>query len=155
MVRQQFEDWLETVAEQEADDIDAGRAERLNDLLQKSRWHRQRDLADEVGVETRTVQRWLDGGGISKRHWDRLAEALDTTVRYLIFGDSEPHLDVSQMDRIEAMLADLVNRVARIEAVMPSVGDVLEAELGGGSPPPRQLDDGSEEDEPEDQAEGR
>lgn len=102
MVRQQFEDWLDQVAE----DDDTERAQRLSELFHRSRHNRQKDLAEAVDVETRTVQRWLNGGSISKRYWDDLARELDTNVRYLVFGeeDQDVEVDATQLDRIEAKL---------------------------------------------------
>lgn len=120
MVRQQFEDWLADMA----DDNDIGRATRLNELFERSTLTRQRDLADAVGVELRTVQRWLQGGAISKTYWDTLAGVLDTTVKYLIFGEEDEPLDPSQLDRIEGKLDEL------LDLLRSSPSDGLERELG-------------------------
>lgn len=104
----QFDDWLAQVA----DDNDTARAERLTALFERSGFNRQKDLAEAVDVETRTVQRWLAGEGIAKRHWDDLARVLDTSVGYLIFGETDPaRIDESQLDRIEAKLDEILSRL--------------------------------------------
>lgn len=105
MVRRQFEDWLSEMT----DEDDTARAARLNELFERSEFNRQRDLADAVGVEMRTVQRWLAGGTISKQYWDSLAEALGSTVRYMIFGEAESDpVDVGQLDEISEKLDLLI-----------------------------------------------
>lgn len=108
MVRRQFEDWLATVA----DDNDIARAERMTLLFERSEFTRQKDLADVIDVELRTIQRWLAGGSIKKTYWTSLADALGTTVQFLIFGEANaPDVDPSQLDRIEAKLDDILTRL--------------------------------------------
>jgi len=116
MVRQQFEEWLETWVADVAEEIDKERAERVAELFERSNYVRQKDLADELDVEIRTVQRWLAGGSISKRHWQPLAAALNTSIRFLIFGEAEEP-DESQVDRIEA----------KLDAIMAHLGITLPA----------------------------
>lgn len=119
MVRRQFEDWLADMA----DDNDIARSTRLNELFERSEFNRQRDLADAIGVEMRTVQRWLAGGQISKQYWDALADALGSTVRYVIFGEAESDpVDISQLEQISekldaliAITTDIDRRLAVIE----------------------------------------
>lgn len=124
-VRQQFEDWLAQVA----DDNDTARAERLTALFERSSFTRQKDLADELAVETRTVQRWLTGEGIAKRHWKPLAAALDTTVRFLMFGEEdEAAVDETRLDRIEDALAYLRDGIDNLTALVKNVDPANQAE---------------------------
>lgn len=133
MVREKFEEWLDTFVSDVAEDIDQERADRFKDLFERSNYARQKDLAEELGVETRTVQRWLAGGTISKRYWKDLTTALETSTRYLIFGEElgEQH-DETQLDHIEAMLTAVMDHLG---VSLPDVqapddpGDHLEAEL--------------------------
>lgn len=135
-VRNQFEDWLAQVA----DDMDIARAERLATLFERSPFTRQKDLADAIGVETRTVQRWLAGEGIAKRNWTELADALDTTVRFLVFGEEEPKVDASQLDRIEEKLDRLLAMLEGedIPAGFEEAADRTDAQqASSGARPPR------------------
>lgn len=125
MVRGQFEDWLNSLA---ADD-DTARAERLAELFARSRFKRQKDLAEAVPVEVRTLQRWLEGKPISKPYWDALADALGTSWRYLIFGEQEePELDATQMDRIEEMLHEISDRLEYAGFTLPTHEEIADRE---------------------------
>ena len=85
---------------------------------------------------------------------------LGTTPDYILTGlapDAPRIPEPNQLDRIEALLADVVNRLARLEAATPTGAEDLEAELGSGGArrPPERRDDDTDEDGPEHQAEGQ
>jgi transcriptional regulator with XRE-family HTH domain len=108
-VRAQFESWLTEIAQ----DIDNERGERLRELVERSQLT-QRKLADEVGVESRTVQRWLRGGGIAAENRQPLADALGRSVAYIMHGELEgpdPHDILARLDRIEERLAEISERL--------------------------------------------
>lgn len=126
MVRERFEEWLGTWVDDVAEDIDKGRAERLAELIRRSEFARQKDIADELDVETRTVQRWLEGKSISKRDWADLAEALDTTIQYLIFGERDEAVDPTQLDRVEAKLDAILDHLGISQTAGEQMADVLE-----------------------------
>jgi transcriptional regulator with XRE-family HTH domain len=104
-VRAHFESWLTEIAE----DIDNDRAARLRDLVAASHLT-QRKLADLVGVESRTVQRWLNGKGIAPENREPLAKALGRSVGYIMHGELEgpdPHDIIGRLDAIEESLAEI------------------------------------------------
>lgn len=126
--------------------------------LREAKGWSQETLAYESKLSVRTISRIENGkhegrGGTLRAVAKALEVPLDAVMRYELEAYAEP----SQLDRIEALLVDLIDRVVRLEAAMPSGGDDLEAELESGDVgrPPARRDDDTEEDEPEDQAEGR
>jgi transcriptional regulator with XRE-family HTH domain len=81
-----------------------------------------RVIAAEVGVTERAYSDWERGKAkISWDHLETLAGVLKTTPDYLLHGET-PDLfaDATQLDRIEAMLATLVNAVSTMD------GELLE-----------------------------
>jgi len=104
-VRAHFEEWLAGIAE----DIDNERGARLRELLDRAPFT-QRKLADAVGVDTRTVQRWLTGKGIRPDHREPLANALGSSVAYVMHGEIEgpdPHDILGRLDAIQRQLGEL------------------------------------------------
>jgi hypothetical protein len=140
----------------------AARIKELKDARPDLTWDRISDFCD---VRERSAIEWSRTGGITHENCVRLAELFDVDDEWLWSGRERPAgsgdllsaLTPSgrpQLDRIEALLADVVNRLARLEAATPTGAEELEAELGGAGRPPGQRDDDTEEAEPEGQAEG-
>jgi transcriptional regulator with XRE-family HTH domain len=131
-VRAHFESWLTEIAE----DIDKERGARLRGLIEASHLT-QRKLADAVGVESRTVQRWLNGKGIAPENREPLAAALGRPVAYIMHGELEgpdPHDILGRLDAIEQALAEprapatyaeLAESAAQHKALEDAMAEVL------------------------------
>lgn len=82
-------------------------------------------LAEKLGVSLRAVQKWE--AGESAPQWDnivRLSKLFDVTQNYLLYGKRDAASDeLSQLDRIEAKLDDLLSRLP-----VEGLAEVLEAE---------------------------
>jgi hypothetical protein len=95
---------------------DMDRAGRLLELMEDQGWS-PTHLAKEIARPGETadpskVYRWLNGETISSEYLTPVCEVLETTRRYLITGEGEPHkprviaaLDPSALDRVAEHLA--------------------------------------------------
>ncbi|HWW91244.1 MAG TPA: helix-turn-helix transcriptional regulator [Solirubrobacteraceae bacterium] len=83
---------------------DPKRAQRLKDLRDV---RPQSTVARALGVETRSVQHWESGHGISWPNLEALATYYGVTTNYLLYGDERPEGARSQLDRIEQKLDHL------------------------------------------------
>lgn len=91
--------------------------ERLSELRERDSLT-QEQAAHRVGVTTRQWQRWESGESVPyPRNLDQVASAFGISVQE--FFDGPP--DGSQLDRIEALLEELLSR-------LPGPAEVLEAE---------------------------
>lgn len=127
----------------------------------------QRELADAIPGKSdgNQVSKWERGEHrVSDETLPHIARALDVDVSYFHLpapvegtGDLMQTLrssaDPSQLDRVETLLGELLVRVQRIEAAIPSGAEALEDELSSGGRPPERHDDDTEEDETEPRAE--
>jgi transcriptional regulator with XRE-family HTH domain len=92
-------------------------AARIRDLRERSPL-RQQDVADRVGVELRTYQKW-EQKGTGWENLEKLAEVYGTTAEAIwkgetpdltaTFNGSVPRELQAQLDRIEAKLDQLLN----------------------------------------------
>lgn len=107
---------LSTFREQMAD---FARAERLLELRTTRHLSREK-LANEIGVSTKSVYAWENGGGIKWTNAERLGAFYGVDPRGLVTHEAdetdapESPTDIqptSQLDRIEAKLDALVNAV--------------------------------------------
>ena len=77
----------------------------------------QPELARKLNVSLRAVQKWE--GGDSAPQWDnlvRLSKFFGVSQNYLLYGEAEKVEPApSQLDRIEAMLDEVLSRVAALE----------------------------------------
>ncbi|HKV67853.1 MAG TPA: helix-turn-helix transcriptional regulator [Gaiellales bacterium] len=143
-VRAHFESWLTEIAH----DIDKERGDRLQELFDRSPLT-QRKLADAIGVDARTVQRWLRGGGIAPENREPLASALGASVGYVMHGQVErpdPHDILGRLDAIEEALrsraggegpttyADLADMAKQQRALAAAVAELTEIVRRGMSP---------------------
>lgn len=65
-------------------------------------------IADEVGVRLRTYQHWEEGHGISWPNLQKLAEFFAVSENWLLYGADEAQGPVSQLDRIEKKIDELL-----------------------------------------------
>lgn len=76
-------------------------------------------LAQRVGVVWQTVQQWeKEPGGTapSRRRLEKVAEALDTTPEYLVFGDaSQSHGDVIDISGLSQPARDVIEAIIRAD----------------------------------------
>lgn len=112
--------------------MDTGRAQRIRDLKQTRPDLTWAQVADKVGVTERSALDWQRAGGISHANCKKLAKVFGVDADWLWSGvqrGETPDLmaaiggGASQLDRIEAKLDDLLNRVGALE-----VGAALEPE---------------------------
>jgi hypothetical protein len=68
----------------------------------------QPKMADQVGVTLRAYQRWEAGDGIRWDNLERLAELHGVSTNWLLYGDERPEGSRSQLDRMEAMLEEVL-----------------------------------------------
>jgi hypothetical protein len=73
----------------------------------------QPQMAAEVGVSLRAYQEWEAGGGIKWSNLQRLAEVHGVTPNYILYGDEEPRGPKTQLDRMEAMLEEILAAVRK------------------------------------------
>jgi transcriptional regulator with XRE-family HTH domain len=85
--------------------LDLNRARRLKELRGSTP---QRVIAEALHVETRSVQHWERGLGISWPKLEALAAYYGVTTNWLLYGDERPEGARSQIDHIEAMLEELL-----------------------------------------------
>lgn len=128
--------------------------------IREARGWSQERLAHEAKVSSKTVSRLENGGSEGRGGTMRqIAGALGVTIGEILTTTQDAVPDdveaSTQLDRMEALLIELLERVENLEDAMPSGADGLEAELEDGGRPPSVRDDDSESDEPEDQAEGQ
>lgn len=98
---------------------DLERGDRIKQL-REGRHLTQPVVAERVGVTLRGYQEWEAGGGIQWENAKRLAKVLGSNPDYVMSGEraETPDLSHSQLDRIEADLADLKKLIEafRVEA---------------------------------------
>lgn len=93
-------------------EMDRQRGERIRDLRDAHAWT-QRQLADRLGVDPKTVHNWEAGKELNPTNLRELAECLKVSMDYIRYGDREaPDLSdllnssgQSQLDRVETELA--------------------------------------------------
>ena len=66
----------------------------------------QEELADLVGVSTRSLQGYESGDVVPYRHMGKIAEITQKEVTWLLHGASET-VEPAQLDRIESQLAEI------------------------------------------------
>lgn len=137
---------------------DIERGARIKEL-RKALHLTQPALADEVGVTLRALQEWEAGGGISWDNAKRLAATLGTETDYVFNGERgdtpQPFGEKSQLDRIEAQLADNAAKLDAIQQVVSELSlEALERALREIAQRNQEQDDGNGQDqlEPGDQA---
>ena len=82
----------------------------------------QEELADLVGVSTRSWQGYEAGDVVPYRHMTRIAEVTRRPLAWLLHGDDDPPVRPDWLDPLRGELAD---GVARLNAVV----EKLEAQL--------------------------
>lgn len=111
---------VHTLAELQMALADKARGQHIS-TLRKRRRMTQQAMAEKLGIAYRTYQTWESGTMPEWGNLEKLADALGVRVEEII-GD-EPAAEPGQLDRIEAMLTEL------LELVRPSGPDeVLEKE---------------------------
>lgn len=93
------------------EDLDPSRGARVKALRGDER---QQDIADRVGVTVRAVAGWEAGEGIAKRNRAKLAQALQTTVSYIMTGEETPSTADGAPD-------ELVERLSRQQEILRRV----------------------------------
>jgi transcriptional regulator with XRE-family HTH domain len=88
----------------------------------------QEAAADKAGVTLRAYQKWEAGGGIQYANLIKLAEVLHVPVERLTGEESapDPFQTASQLDRIEAQLADLHALLVRHDARAREMEELLQ-----------------------------
>jgi transcriptional regulator with XRE-family HTH domain len=92
-----------------------------------------REISDAVGVTERQVQRWFSGESeVNGTNIKALAAFLGSTPDYIEYGvlkrerpDSQPQ--ASQLDRIEARLNELIERLVAAEVLAAVEADKAQA----------------------------
>lgn len=73
----------------------------------------QEELADLVGVSTRSLQGYESGEVVPYRHMDKIAEVTRQTVAWLLHGDTETEAAFGeQLERIEEQLGEIRKMLA-------------------------------------------
>jgi transcriptional regulator with XRE-family HTH domain len=88
----------------------------------------QAQLADELGVTTRSLQGYEAGKVIPYRHLHRLAEATGRTREWFLRGDSEA--EVTALGEVGERLVALVEQIAAEAERIAEAASHLEASLG-------------------------
>jgi transcriptional regulator with XRE-family HTH domain len=88
----------------------------------------QERVAGDLGVSYRTYQSWeLGEAEPSHKNKVKLAEYFAVEMPFLLSGRSEPRVEVVQLDRIEAMLTEVLARMDEHGLTLPSLEDELDA----------------------------
>jgi transcriptional regulator with XRE-family HTH domain len=106
-------------------------AQRVRELrgVRTQQW-----VADKIGVTLRAYQAWEAGGGIAGPNIAALAKLYDVPEDFIVYG-SERRATPDQLDRIEGLLVDVSERLARLEDLVTERElEDLEAEAEPGRP---------------------
>jgi transcriptional regulator with XRE-family HTH domain len=117
-------------------DMDRQRGERIRDLREAHAWT-QRQLADRLQVDPKTVHNWEKGKDLLGDNLRDLAECFDTSMNYIRYGEREaPDLgellnsngngSQSQLDRIEANQQTFIAEAAALRVEVASLATQLE-----------------------------
>jgi transcriptional regulator with XRE-family HTH domain len=76
----------------------------------------QEELADLVGVSTRSLQGYEGGDVVPYRHMQKLAEVTRRPAAWLLHGDAaeDERTNAQRLDRIEEQLAEIRGMLARL-----------------------------------------
>lgn len=115
-------------------ELDRQRGERIRDLREAHAWT-QRQVADKLGVDPKSVHNWEAGREINPTNLRELAEVLSVTPDYIRFGEREvPDLTQmlsdgnnelqDQLDRIETNQQQIL---AELRAAAATTRDAVSA----------------------------
>lgn len=97
----------------------------------------QEDVAQKTGLSVKTISRYENGRHEGRRDTSRrIAEALGVPVEELV-GEPPAPLGLgqeTQLDRIEAMLNEILDRMEHNQLSLPTPEDVVAAAGGGQRP---------------------
>jgi transcriptional regulator with XRE-family HTH domain len=123
-------------------EMDRQRGERIRDLRDAHAWT-QRQLADRLGVDPKTVHNWEAGKELNPTNLRELAECLKVSMDYIRYGDREsPDLTdllstngngPTQLDRMEAELAAIRVELATQGTQLAEIQRLLVQRRGTGA----------------------
>jgi transcriptional regulator with XRE-family HTH domain len=108
--------------------------------LRLSRGYKQQWIADKIGVTLRTYQFWQQGKiPPTGENLERLAKLFGVTPTYILRGETpDPFGSASQLDRIEAKLNEVIERLVVAEVMAAVAAEEARApQAGHAKRPPR------------------
>lgn len=89
------------------------------------RGHENAEAADNIGVTSSAIEKWLEGGGVSRKNQQRVADYMGISVMELqamLRAEGEPIPDLTIMRRLDATAEAVVVLAELVERLMPVAG---------------------------------
>jgi transcriptional regulator with XRE-family HTH domain len=119
-------------------ELDRQRGGRIRDLREAHAWT-QRQLADRLGVDPKTVHNWEAGKDINPTNLRELADLMDVTPEYVRYGEREETPDLGRVlnghsePELAVEMAAIRVEIAALSTQLEVLQRTLERSSGSGS----------------------